>query len=123
MGLTEVFRKAAVAAHNACGDLNDSSTYHSTGTFGYTASTGAVAESGGVDYTGVDVIFIGYQTEEIDGEKILRDDRKALIAALNLTPTPKVTDYITDSNSKVWNVVDVGGDPAPAEWKLQCRAA
>lgn len=129
MGLGDLIKSAAAAVHTALGDkaqggLNDAVTYHSAGSYTYDPSTGQNTESGGSDTTSVKALFCSYRNEEIDGDRIKLNDRKVLIAANNLPSiTPKITDYITDSNSVVWQVKHVKADPAEAEWVLQCRSS
>jgi len=122
MGLTQVLQKATQAAFKAIGDIPLICTYYSKGTSTYNTTTGLYTSTD-PPYPGLSILFEDYTAKEIDdaGGVILSTDQKASIPNLNLTPTPKITDYITDSNSQKWTVEDVRIDPARALWIMQVR--
>lgn len=61
-----------------------------------------------------------YETAEIDGENILRSDRKVYVLcnALDVTPAPLNTLTI---DGATFSIIAVERDPAGAAWVLQCR--
>ncbi len=123
MGLRETVQKAAVTAFKAVGNIPLTSTYTSVDpTPTYNTTTGTYDDTD-TDYTGLKVLYEDYTAAEISeaGGAILSTDIKASIPNLNLTPTPKITDKITDSNSIVWTVHNVYLDAASALYIFQCR--
>jgi len=94
MGLKEAFKKAAVAAFNAAGNLKEDVTYRSktSGSAAYTPSTGTVADPY-TDYS-VEMLFTEFEQTQIDGQVILPTDEMAMIPVDNLTPVPKLNDLI-----------------------------
>lgn len=121
MGLQDAIRKATEAAFTAIGDLVvTNATYHISGTFGWSPATGTLTETGGSDTTVSKLLLTGFKSEEIDGEKVLQNDEKALIAYNYLTTTPKETDYFTTSGI-VREIQGVRWDPAKALWILHVR--
>ena len=122
MGLAGVVQKAAKTAFKIIGDIPLTCSYSSKGVATYNPATGTYTSTD-ADYAGLAILFEDYMAEEItaaDGV-ILSTDQKASIPNLNLTPTPKITDVITDSNSQKWTVEAVGIDPARALWIFQTR--
>jgi len=122
MGLAETIQKAAKTAFVVIGNIPLTCTYTSVGTPVYVPATG-VYSSTDTDYTELSILFEDYTAREIDqaGGVILATDLKASIPNVNLTPTPKVSDIITDSDSKKWTVEDVLIDPARALWIMRAR--
>ena len=122
MGLADVVQKAAQTAFKMIGNIPLTCTYASKGASTYNTTTGLYT-SMDVSYTGLSILFEDFTAQEITeaGGTILSTDQKASIPNLNLTPTPKITDYITDSNSQKWTVENVRIDPARALWIFQVR--
>ena len=122
MGLAETVQSAAKTAFVAIGNIPLTCTYTSKGTPVYNTTTGAYTSTD-TDYNGLSILFEDYSAREITeaGGAILSTDQRASIPNVNLTPTPKITDYITDSNSQKWTVELALIDPARALWVLQCR--
>lgn len=122
MGLAETIQKAAQTAFTAIGNIPLVCTYSSKGESTYDLQTGGY-DSDDTDYTGLTILFEDYTAKEVteSGGIILATDQKASIPNLSLTPTPKRTDYITDSNSQKWTIEDVMIDPARALWIFQTR--
>jgi len=122
MGLADVVQKAAQTAFKVIGNIPLACTYTSKGVAVYVPATGLYTSTD-ADYESLSILFEDYSAKEIDdaGGVILSTDQKASIPNLNLTPTPKITDYITDSNSQKWTVENVGIDPARALWIMQVR--
>ena len=118
MSIKSVFKSAAQTIFTAFGDIPLSSTYTSVGKKELRVHTGKVTSTD-TDYTSVNIIYTKYSKSEIDGVNILSSHVKALIPFENLTPTPKKSDKITDSNGEVWGVVDWNKDPADALWIIQ----
>ena len=121
MGLKNAFQKAAIAAFNAAGDIKTSITYRSktNSNPSFNPSTGVITDPY-TDYTDIKFIFLKYESREIDGKSILKNDMKGIIPVLNLTPTPKRDDQII-LNSVLWNVIAYEKDPADALWEIQFR--
>jgi hypothetical protein len=126
MGLREAFKKAAVAAFVAAGNLKEEVTYRSKteGSAGYTPSSGAVSDPY-TDY-GVQMLFMNYKQEQIDGKAILPIDEMAMIPVDNLAPIPKLNDLIIRTNEDGTNYTcEVQGpyekDPARALYVLHTR--
>jgi len=122
MGLADVVQKAAQTAFKAIGNIPLTCTYVSKGTPVYNATTGAYTSTD-TSYASLKILFEDYNAREIQdaGGVILSTDQKASIPNLSLTPTPKITDTITDSNSQKWAIMDILIDPARALWVFQTR--
>ena len=122
MGLADVVQKAAQTAFKVIGNIPLTCTYSSKGVSVYNPATGAYTSTD-TDYAGLSILFEDYTVQEITeaGGVILSTDQKASIPNLNLIPTPKITDYIIDSNSQKWTVENVKIDPARALWIMQVR--
>lgn len=125
MGLKEAFKKAAVAAFTAAGDLKEDVIYRSktTGSAAYTPGTGVVADPY-TDYS-VEMLFTNYKTEQIDGKAIMPTDEMGMIPVDNITPVPKLNDLIvrTDVNGDEYTCEVQGNekDPAQALYVIQVR--
>lgn len=122
MGLADTIQKAAQTAFKAIGDIPLTCTYTSVGTPSYNPTTGAVTSSD-TDYTGLKIVFEDFNPREINDAAgiILATDKKATIPNADLTPTPKLSDCITDADSKKWYIKDILIDPARALWLFQVR--
>lgn len=122
MGLANVVQKAAVTAFKIIDNIPLTCTFTSKGTQVYDPSTGGYSSTD-TDYAGLSILFEDYSAEEITASNgvILTTDQKASIPNLNLTPTPKITDVITDSNNQKWTVEGVRIDSARALWIMQVR--
>lgn len=120
MSLREQIQQAVQSGIAAMDDLAESSTYTSVATPSYTPSTGAITEPSTL-YAGVPIIFTSYSRMEIDGEAVRAEDQKAIIATMDLVPTPTLNDTITKADGTVWNVIGIRTDPAGAAWVLQVR--
>jgi hypothetical protein len=122
MGLANTIQKAAQTAFKAIGDIPLTCTYTSVGASIYDPQTGGY-DSTDTPYTGLKIVFEDFNPKEVNdaGGAILATDRKASIPNINLTPTPKITDFITDSDSVQWSIKDVLIDPARALWLFQVR--
>jgi len=120
MGLANTIQKAAKTAFSAIGDIPLICTYTSKGTPVYDPDTGGYTSTD-TDYEDLEFLFEDYEAKDIDGTVIRVSDQKASIPSLNLTPTPKIKDEITDSDSNVWTVEGKGQDPARALWIFQVR--
>ena len=86
----------------------------------YDTSTGRVSEAT-TTYTDIPMVLARYMSEEIDGDKILVNDQKAIIADLDMPVTPKVQDKIALADGRVFMVMGVGGVPGESVWILQVR--
>jgi len=120
MGLAEDIQSAVSSGMKSLGTIRKQVTYHSTGTITYNTTTGQSVESGDTDIENLDVTFTSYKLEEIDGNIIHKEDKKALIPKLDLSVVPKETDYILHGSVR-WDVQSKKIDPAEALWILQVR--
>lgn len=132
MGLKEALQKATVAAFNGIGNIPESVTFRSmsSGQPAYDPETGDVTETY-TDYT-VLMVFTSISTHEVgagilpfeqktgDNIYIESSDMWALIPQENLTPTPKMLDFIIRNSTK-WKMLDIRTDPAAALWKFLIR--
>ncbi len=124
MGLRETVQKAATTAFKAIGNIPLICTYTSVDLTPVYDPAAGTYTTDDTDYTGLKILFEDYTVKEIveAGGAILSTDIKASIPNLSLTPSPKKTDKITDSNSVVWTVEGIPKiDAATALWIMQCR--
>jgi hypothetical protein len=119
MGLKETFQNAAEVIVNGFGNVANSLSYHSLGTFSYAPTTGALTESGDSDVT-ITAIYDEIKSEEIQDRNIKMTDRKLLVANNDISVTPKVNDYVTIDGVQ-YNVVDFISDPAEALYEIYVR--
>ncbi len=122
MGLSSTVQKAAQTAFKAIGDIPLTCTYTSLGTQTYDATYGDFY-SQNTDYSNLKIVFEDFNPMKVadSGGAILATDKKLSIPQLSLTPTPKLSDYITDSDGFVWRIKDILTDPARALWLFQAR--
>jgi len=117
--LKTAFRKAAVAAFTAAGDVKRSVTFRSmTNSAGYDTSTGTV-NSTYTDYT-VSMLIFRVNANEVGQGIIQANDEWALIPQYSLTPVPKVNDIIIDGTSE-WKITQIKDDGADVLWKFLIR--
>jgi len=118
MGMKEDIQTFVKDGLLTLGNLQSTVTYYASGTPSYNATTGAVT----VSQTAYSILatLVRYRKEEIDGDAIRVEDKKALIAALNLPVTPTLNDTLVDG-ANTWIVVGANIDPAGALWILQLR--
>ena len=121
MGLQATLQKAAQTAIKAVGDAAVDATYVSMADQSqYDTGTGVVTNIG-TEYDDVSMVFTEFDEREVDGEKVLDTDERALIANLDLTPTPKPGDRIHKSATDHWKVKAKKTDPVSALWILHIR--
>lgn len=89
---------------------------------GYNPNTGVYTPPVSSEKT-VKGVFTSFKANEIDGEKIRRDDRRILIASASLTTEPKTTDKIKDNGLElsIVNVETVMPGNVPLLYKVQVR--
>tara|TARA_R110000751_G_scaffold10671_6_gene38660 strand:- start:178 stop:546 length:369 start_codon:yes stop_codon:yes gene_type:complete len=120
MGLRETFRKAAQTGIAAAGDVAVSTNYESLASTTYNASSGVNAVTFAT-VGGVSVIFDVFELKQSDGTPVVSEDRKALIAAKDIsTVTPDADDRIVVAGV-AWRVVSASIDPADALWEIRVR--
>lgn len=120
MGLREAMQKAAEATVGALGTVGVSTNYQAFASTTYNASAGSAVAAYSTT-AGVTVIFDEFRLEQIDGEHVKPEDKKALIPSRSISGvTPKVNDRVVDGDG-TWTVVRVNADPAEALWTLQVR--
>lgn len=121
MGLRNVAQKAAQSGIKAIGDLAVDAKYRSFDSSTMNATTGKPVLRYH-DYEDIKVTFANIHQRLVDGEHIRPEDRRVLIAKLDLSPTPKVRDVIErNSDRSTFEVKNVNTDPAEALWDLQVR--
>lgn len=120
MSLRDAIQQAVQAGIVALDDLAGRAVYTSKGTPTYSATTGAVGGSS-TALANVPMVFASYSKLEIDGEAVMAEDQKAIIAVLDLAATPTKNDVITKADGTVWSVISIKTDPAGAAWVLQVR--
>lgn len=74
----------------------------------------------------VDVVFVQYESKDVDGVNVLPADEQVLMADLNRLaaglPVPDSDDQLIESRTgSLWTVVAVTSDPAQACYVLQVR--
>lgn len=91
---------------------------------------GAIRRSGapsGADYDptpGADVdhparfVITEFDSDEIDGTRILATDKKALVSPGSLTIDPATTDQLVEADGSVWNIIPPVQTLRPAETTL-----
>jgi len=122
MGLKSTIQQVTASIMDALDDIPVEVVYHSTGTIDYDPSIGQHVETGGSDHTIEKALLVGYSSREIDGVKILKTDQQLLVPGMDLTVTPKESDYATVDGVK-WDIKDISIDPAGAMWIFQARKA
>ena len=124
MGLAETVQKMAQVAFKVIDNIPLTCTFTSTGTPVYNPATGTYS-GGDTAYSGKSILFEDYKAMEIieSAGTIVGTDQKASLPVLNLTPTPKITDKITDPGGKIWTVKNVNLDPARALYVFQVRTS
>lgn len=86
----------------------------------YDTSTGTVRDVG-TPYPDIPMVLARYNSEEIDGDKIVTTDQKAIIAANDLPVVPKVQDRIVLADGSEHMVMDFKGVPGESVWIIQIR--
>ena len=115
------FRKAAIAAFTAAGDVKRSVTYRSmTSSAGYNPTTGTVTGLY-TDYS-VEMIIVRVSAQEVGLGIVKTNDQWALIPQFSLTPVPQINDLIVE-DSEEWKIVQIKDDGAEALWKFLVRKA
>lgn len=122
MGLKDTLKNAAKAAVAATGDIPVTCVYWSMVSSVYSPSAETIVNKG-TKQDAVDFISADFEQKEIDGDKVKREDKKALIPSLNLNFVPKADDRLVVSLTEQWEVENVDTDPAEALWILHIRRA
>lgn len=86
----------------------------------YDPSTGTMTQAA-TAHENIPAVQARYESEEIDGNKIVVNDEKVLIAKLDLPVTPSVNDRIIKQDATAWMIMSVGGVPGESLWVLQVR--
>lgn len=86
----------------------------------YDTATGTVTAPG-TQFDDIPMVLARFDASEVDGNKIVVTDQKAIIASLDLPVTPRVHDKILQSDGRTFLVMDVGGVPGKSAWILQIR--
>jgi len=95
-------------------------TYVRTDTSAYDPATGTVNNTE-TTYADIPMVLARYKSEEMDGEKIVVNDQKAIVAALDLPVIPRVQDRIVLSDGRNFMVMDFKGVPGDSVWIIQIR--
>lgn len=86
----------------------------------YDPATGTVSNTE-TAYGGIPMVLARYESEEMDGEKIVVNDQKAIVAALDLPVIPRVQDRIVLLDGRNFMVMDFKGVPGKSVWIIQIR--
>lgn len=122
MNLSSLIRKAAKTAIVSLGDLAGTKQVASQASFTINAETEALTPVA----TSVDVRMVayGFKETEVDGDKILRSDLKAVV---HIDDVPTGFNFSTNDrvtvNSVVYNLKDFKLDPTGSVWFLHLRAS
>jgi len=124
MGLKSTIANAINTAFVALGEssadgLQVSTNYYqvtSLGSYDPVAGTKTPVEA----LTTFESIFYSARNREIDGIKILVDDKRLIFPQTRLTFTPTHDDRVEIGSDK-YNIVNVIQDPAEATWQLWIR--
>lgn len=120
MSLADAFQAAATAVFAAMTGVRKTGTYNVAGTAGYNAETGLQTFTGGAAVPLENVILSDYRAEEVDGEKILDQDRRALVLAREIPVQPGRADTLTVGGT-TYQIIHWQRDPAEAVWAFQIR--
>jgi hypothetical protein len=122
MGLETVFRSVGVIAQNVFDGVYVSARFEVLGSAVYDASAGVVSTTASSVTT--TMLFEEYSNNEVDNDKIEPTDVKGTTSQTLLTVEPtlkhRVHRLIADS-SAVYEILNVGQDPAGALWILHLR--
>lgn len=120
MSLRAQIQEAVKTGLLALDDLPETATYGGISTSVYDPATGVIVQkkTGSVS---VPMLFTSFSFMEIDNVSVFADDRKAIIAAVDLVVAPTHNDSITRADGSVWNVIGIKIDPAGAAWVIQIR--
>lgn len=101
--------------------LATAGTYHSVSeTTTYDPETATVAQTS-TEYADVPMVFVRFNLDDMDAEVRPKTDRKALIAALDLSVTPSPQDRVETASGEVYSVKRLLSDPADALHILHVR--
>jgi len=120
MSLRTTVQRAVKTGLKAMDDIQETATYGGVTTTAYDPATGTITETSGGGGV-VKMVFTSFSFMEIDGVAVLANDRKVIIASLDLDVTPTLNDTITRADGSAWNVIGIKTDPAGAAWVLQIR--
>ena len=120
MSLRTTVQRAVKTGLKAMDDIQETATYSGVTTTAYDPATGTITETSGGGGV-VKMVFMSFSFMEIDGVAVLANDRKVIIASLDLDVTPTLNDTITRADGSAWNVIASKTDPAGAAWVLQIR--
>lgn len=121
MSLKQEVELTFEAALRDLGDIIELITYRSTGSTVYDPTTGT-SSGGPTTIPNVRGLFTMFPVSEVDNVNVLRQDRKAIIAATDLgTVVPEPDDTISRANGETFTVKGIFGDSAQVAWVLQVR--
>lgn len=122
MSLSNLIKNATKIAIDSLGDLSQTNSVSSQGTFTINAETETVSVAP-VSHS-IKMVSYGFKEDEIDGTKILKTDLKAIVhvedvpTGLKFSPKDTVT-----INSVVYNLFGFKLDPTGSVWFLHLRAS
>lgn len=118
MSLRALVQDLVGVAFTALDDVPEAVTYSRKSSTSVNPTTGAVTQAQ-VSYA-VEMVFVNYRREEIDGDAIRPEDMKGLLPAKDLGFVPTLNDTIT-RGSAVYSVVRIALDPVSSLYTLQVR--
>ncbi len=120
MSLRADFAAAAVDIFAAFGDVPIALTLTKMLSAEYNTTTGVVDTAN--DEFEAQGFIIEYDQHEVDGETVRTGDVKCILRQAEIDAQVTVNDKIT-INERIYDVVNVGKDPADALWLLQIRSS
>ena len=119
MGLKATIANAVASGFSAIGDVKVTATYTqiTKGTYNPVTGNSPPTET---TYTITDTVFYSARDREIDGIKILVNDRRLMFQQTSLPITPSQDDKII-VDGRNYNIVNIIEDPAQATWTLFIR--
>lgn len=121
MSIRGQFAKAAADIFTAFGDVPVDCTLRKLVETTYNTTTGEVDVP--TDEFESQVILIDYDQREVDGESVRTSDVKGIIRQATLDgETPNVNDKL-QVGDRLFDIINVGEDPAGALWMLQLRTS
>jgi len=120
MSLREQVQHAVQTGIAALQDLAERATYVSVAATVYDPTAGTMLTPS-APFQQVPMVWTSFSRREIDGEAVLAEDQKVIVATEDLLPIPTINDTITRADGTKWSVIRITTDPAGAAWVLQVR--
>jgi len=112
MGLSATLLSGVSKAFEAVGDVKKEITFHKVTLGSYDPATDVRSDTV-VDHT-INVVESTIKTTEQDWTEVLRDSKKLLFAAADVTFTPEPNDYVT-MDGATWEIIKINAVPGDSE--------